>query len=123
MVARHVIRQYADFVHRAFAQAGLHELQRGFVALLVVERERRFDLGQLLSYQIVEFTGLVTLQGRAMDGEQLPQVMEMLLQLRQRESIGLKVVRVAGEQIPALRRLDIDDQCQRLVECGLHLQG
>ena len=112
----------ADLVHQTLAEAGVDQLERGFAAAALVQRERRFELVQLLADQPVQLGRVAVHRLGAVAADEVAQAGERVIDLGQRSVVGLEVGRIARQQEPALSRFGLADQRQRLVDGSFHFE-
>ena len=84
MNARHGVDRCADFVHRSTADAGAEQRLRRFSAVLLVQRDRHFELGEPLADEDVQPPEVVALLGRSVGDQKFAQPVERIVELRQR---------------------------------------
>ena len=122
MGLRQVGHFLADLVHRALADAGVHQRLRGRRPLLVVEGDRGFQLRQLLADEVVEAVRDLALADGAVGDEQLRQLGHRRVDLRDGRVVGLEVLAAAGQHVAALAGLGADHQGLRREQRGLQLE-
>ena len=113
----------ADFVHRPFADAGVHQRLRDGGSILLVKRDRGFELGKLPSHERIDSAEQVAFGGSAVFDQHLTQPVKRMVDLRQRGRVGLEIFFLTGQQVPALACFGIDDECHRFQQVGLHFEG
>ena len=118
----HVVDLGADLVHRALADAGVHQRLRHRGSVLLVKSDGRLELGKLLADQAVDAPQRVALRDRAPVDQQLAQPVEGAVDLRHSGIVGREIFLLAGEQIAAFAGFRVDDQRQHLVQRRLHFE-
>jgi hypothetical protein len=112
----------ANLVHRALADPGVEQRLRRVGSVFLVQRDRRLELDELLAEELVQSPEAVALFDGPMADENFAQAMECLADLRKRRVIGLQVLFLSREQVSALACFGIDDEPQRLMQRGFHLE-
>ena len=94
--ADQVAHRGANLVHRAPADPRAEQRLRSVVAVPLVQRDRRLELGELLAEELVQSPETVALFGRPVGDEHFAQAVEGVADLGQRGLIGLQILFVAA---------------------------